>query len=320
MFESTVYSDIDDIDVLMRSSIDRLALNYYELKEIKNINYGTRYKFKKDDLVISFTIYYSDKKGISIVKDQNINQSDFDDLISFLCLCDNEKKIENRFSKWIGTDEAGKGDYFGPLVVAGFLVKKSEIEYFKSLGIKDSKRLSDKDIDDLFVLLSDNFSDRICFKILLPYEYNKTINDFKRKGQTLNDLLGTLHSQVIIKLYNRFKGIDGIITDQFTHQDKVYKLIKDDVKARYIQRTRAESDIAVAAASVIARAVFLRELDTIGKEFNTVFPKGASDRVVHWALEFFNNYGENNLSKVAKIHFKTTGTIKNLLGRRENEI
>ncbi|MCK9216382.1 MAG: ribonuclease HIII [Firmicutes bacterium] len=320
MFGSIVYSDIDNIDALMRSSIDRLALNHYELKEIKNINYGTRYKFKKDDLLISFTIYYSSKKGISIVKDQNVNQPNFDDLISFLCLSNNEKKLENRFNKWIGTDEAGKGDYFGPLVVAGFLIKKAEIEYFKSLGIKDSKRLSDKDVDELFILLNENFSERICFKTLLPYEYNKTIYDFKRKGQTLNDLLGILHSQVIIELYNKFEGIDGIITDQFTHQDKVFKLIKNDVRASYVQRIGAESDIAVAAASVIARAVFLRELDAIGKEFNIVFPKGASDRVVNWALEFYKNYGENNLSKVAKIHFKTTNTIKNLLGRRENEI
>ena len=122
---NTVYSDIESINTLIKSSIDELIAHDYKLKEIRNINYGTRYKFTKDNLIYSFTVYYSSKKGISIVKDQNINQSDFDKFLSILNLDKDTKEEDENYNKWIGTDEAGKGDYFGPLVVAGFVIDRS---------------------------------------------------------------------------------------------------------------------------------------------------------------------------------------------------
>lgn len=311
------YSNIEEIDTLIRRSIDDLFFNGYGIIQIKNINYGTRFKFSKGDNVFSFTVYFSEKKGISLVKDQKITNPEYYELLEIINKSDISKtKNVHKFNKWIGTDEAGKGDYFGPLVVAGFCIDKSIIDSIESLGIKDSKKLSDDQVEKMFQHLENNYLDRISIKMLMPSEYNKMILNLKKEGHTLNDLLGILHSQVIIDLYDRHLGVEGIITDQFTHQDKVYNLIKDNVSADFIQRTKAESDVAVAAASVIARAVFLKQLKALGKEYNTVFPKGASSQVINWATDFCSIYCEKSLSNVAKLHFKTTNNILDKLGSK----
>lgn len=308
------YSDIEAIDTLIRRSIDDLFFNGYEVVQIRNINYGTRFRFSKGDDVFSFTVYFSKKKGISLVKDQNITHPEYYKLLDIINKSNITKNKDiSKFNKWIGTDEAGKGDYFGPLVVAGFCIDKSIMGSIESLGIKDSKKLSDDQVEKMFQYLENNYLDKISVKMLMPSEYNKMILNLKKEGHTLNDLLGILHSQVIIDLYGRHSGVEGIITDQFTHQDKVYNLIKDNIRANFIQRTKAESDVAVAAASVIARAVFLRQLKILGKEYKTVFPKGASNQVIGWAADFCTTYCEKSLSHVAKLHFKTTNNILNKL-------
>lgn len=312
------YSDIETIDILIRRSIDDLFFNDYEIVQIRNINYGTRFRFRKGDLVFSFTVYFSQKKGISIVKDQNIIHPEYDKLLDIISKRDISKtKDVNSFNKWIGTDEAGKGDYFGPLVVAGFYMDKSIENSIESLGIKDSKTLSDIEVEKMLQHLENNYLDNFSVKMLMPSEYNKMILNLKKEGHTLNDLLGILHSQVIIDLYDRHSRVEGIIIDQFTHQDKVHYLIKDYVRADFIQRTKAESDVAVAAASVIARAVFLRELKLLGKEYNTIFPKGASNQVISWATDFCSMHGEKCLSNIAKLHFKTTNSILSKLGSKK---
>ena len=189
--------------------------------------------------------------------------------------------------------------------------------FIKSLGVKDSKVMSDFDVEKVLKYLESNYMDNFSIKVLMPLEYNKKITSLKKDGRTLNDLLGICHSQVIFELYHKHSGVEGIIVDQFTHQDKVHNLIKDRVKAQFIQRTKAESDIAVAAASVIARAVFLRQLKIMGEKYGTAFPKGASNQVISWASDFCKNHGESSLADVAKIHFKTTNNILNMLRSKE---
>ncbi len=311
---NTQFSNIEAIDMLIRRNIKDLYFNGYEIVDKRNINYGTRFKFSKEDLNLPITMYFSKKKGISIVKDQNIEHPEYYELINILNnWIKGAEKSEENFSKWIGTDEAGKGDYFGPLVVAGFFMDKSIKKIIESLGTKDSKTLSDNDVERIFQHIEYNYLDNFSVRVLMPYEYNRMISNLKKDGNTLNDLLGILHSQVILDLYHRHKGTEGIITDQFTHQDKVHNLIKDSVSADYIQRTKAESDIAVAAASVIARAVFLRQLKIMGEEYKTVFPKGASNQVIDWAVDFCGKHDEKSLFHVAKMHFKTTNNIMDMI-------
>ncbi len=311
--DETIYSDISYINNLIKNNIKSIESEGYGLIDFKNINYGTRYKFIKGDDICSFTIYYSDKKGITFVKDKSIEEKNFQSLIRLLKY--NNEKVEKRvsFSKWIGTDEAGKGDYFGPLVVSGFFVENTEIDYLLELGVKDSKKLTDKKIEEIYETLVEKYGGNISVRLMMPSEYNKAISDYKNKKLTLNDLLGKLHSEVIIELYNKHNGVEGIITDQFTHQDKVHYLIKDSVNAVYIQRTKAEDDIAVAAASIISRALFLRSIEEIKEKYKFNFIKGASAQVVTTAIEFCNIYGKEGLKNVAKTHFKTTNEILSML-------
>ena len=315
------YSNIKEIDIFIRDNIDDLYTKGYKIIERKDINYGTRFKFQRDDYGFYATIYYSKKKGISIVKDQNVNLPEYERFIDIL---QTENKVGDDdfkghkvedvgFNKWIGTDEAGKGDYFGPLVVVGFFVDKEVKNLLGSLGIKDSKVMTDDKVEEVLQYLESNHSDYFSVKTLMPSDYNESISNLRSRGRTFNDLLGICHAQVINQLYSKYPSTEGIIVDQFTHQDKVHHLIKDRVKAKYIQRTKAERDIGVAAASVVARGVFLRGLKLLGKKYGTVFPKGASSQVIEWALEFCKDYGEDKLRDVAKLHFKTTNNILNML-------
>ena len=317
-----IYSNIKEINNLIENSILALNEKGYIMLEHKNINYGSRYKFQKDTLILSFTIYYSDKKGISIVKDQNVCQTDFEELIDNLDIYKQEKKeilnYKTDYNKCIGTDEAGKGDYFGPLVVAGFCLEKSDVSLLNTIGVKDSKNISDKKIEKIYQQLRDKLPQNISYKVLMPFEYNKKIFNYRKKDQNLNDLLGYLHSEVILNLYRQHKNVDKIITDQFTHQDKVYKHIKDDIEATFIQEIKAENNLAVAAASIVARAVFLKKLLAIANEYETIFPKGASNLVTDSAIEFCKIHGVEKLPYVAKIHFKTTDNIKSTLNNNND--
>jgi ribonuclease HIII len=205
---------------------------------------------------------------------------------------------------WIGTDESGKGDYFGPLVVAGVCLNKTIGEKLAGLGIKDSKKLSDKKVLSLIPAIRQFslFSDVVAIG---PEKYN----ELYQKTKNLNTLLAWGHARVI---ENILTNIDChyALTDQFGDKSLVEKaLMARGKQVTLEQRPRAEEDIAVAAASVLARGEFLLRLEALSKKEGTALPKGASDQVVHAAIFFFRQKGMEGLKRIAKIHFKTTQTV-----------
>jgi len=203
----------------------------------------------------------------------------------------------------IGVDEAGKGDYFGYLVVAAVYVDSKE-EQLKALGVKDSKLLSDSRIGVLAKEIK-----KICKYDIVkisPEKYNRLYKAFGQKG--LNRLLAWGHAQAIENLLSRVK-CDLVITDKFGDESYVSNaLIKKGITIKLEQRIRAESDTAVAAASILARAEFLKTLSSLGREVGYVLPKGAT-HVEDKARELIMKYGQDVLNDVAKTHFKITKRI-----------
>ena len=204
---------------------------------------------------------------------------------------------------WIGLDESGKGDYFGPLVVAGVRVDPAISARLIEWGIKDSKRLSDKR-----VLKLDPMIRKACRHAIVaigPERYN----DLYAQMRNLNKLLAWAHARTLENILIE-EDCSRAIADQFGDKKLILNaLMNKGRKIELEQRHRAEQDPAVAAASILARAGFLNRLKKLSVEHAIDLPKGASAMVKSTALALVKNRSEDILNKLAKRHFKITAEI-----------
>jgi ribonuclease HIII len=210
----------------------------------------------------------------------------------------------NEIKSWIGTDESGKGDYFGPLVIAGVCLNEKIGKTLTLLGVKDSKKMTDKKILDLYPLIRmDSLASEII--AISPEKYN----DLYKKMKNLNLLLAWGHARVIENILEKVE-CRSVLTDQFGDKSLVERALMARGKEIVLeQRPGAEEDIAVAAASVLARGEFLLKLDHLSKKEGMLLPRGASDKVVKTAVSLYHQKGMEGLKRVAKIHFKTTQAV-----------
>jgi ribonuclease HIII len=208
----------------------------------------------------------------------------------------------------LGVDESGKGDFFGPLCVAGVYVNGTMIEKWKEAGIRDSKNIgSDKKIKELAELIRETPG---CVSTVVPIG-NEAYNRLYLKMRSVNSLLAWGHARVVENLMGQRHRMNPLpvraISDQFaSSKDVVAKaMMSMGREIELVQKHRAEEDLAVAAASILARHEFVTRLDALGKQFGMVLPRGASAAVDAVAKEFIVKQGVENLPKVAKMHFRT---------------
>jgi ribonuclease HIII len=206
----------------------------------------------------------------------------------------------------IGTDESGKGDYFGPLVVAGLFLPDDQKDVLPELGVRDSKRISDNRIREIAELLKKGYKHSIV--AIGPERYN----ELYVKMRNLNKILAWAHSRAIENILEEVR-CSTAITDQFG--DKLFvtnALMKKGKTIELIQRPKAEEDFAVAAASILARAEFLKRLFFLSQDIGIDLPKGSSPKSEEIGLKLINVHGSQILDKVAKTHFKLTKRIFSL--------
>lgn len=206
-------------------------------------------------------------------------------------------------SGWIGIDESGKGDYFGPLVVAGVYLKQEQAPDLLLLGARDSKQISDHQVKNL----AEEISSKVLSSIVAigPKRYNELYEKIKN----LNKILAWAHARVLENLLQKV-DCTRAISDQFGDERFILNaLMEKGKKIRLEQRPRAESDPAVAAASILARAEFLKRLESLSREIGMTLPKGASKLVEDTATVLIKRHGQEVLHKVAKIHFRTTQAV-----------
>jgi ribonuclease HIII len=211
------------------------------------------------------------------------------------------------FEPHFGIDESGKGDFFGPLVIAGVYVDRQIARQFLDAGIQDSKRIgSDKRIRDLAKMVRTTpgaIGDTVTIG---PERYN----DLYEKFGNLNSLLGWGHARVIENLLERKPDCPRALSDKFADPSVIEKaLLKHGQKIRLEQRTKAESDLAVAAASILAREAFIDWLESRGKALGVKLGRGVSADVKDVAKKVAENGGPEALRKVAKLHFRTAHEV-----------
>ena len=201
---------------------------------------------------------------------------------------------------WIGTDESGKGDYFGPLVIGGVHVDSKTKDLLLSLRVRDSKKISDNVIKDLDYQIRSTCIYSVV--VIGPEKYNLLY----QKMKNLNSLLAWGHARVIENLLLRVE-CKKAISDQFGSEQYIKNaLMEMGKKIELVQMPGAEADLGVAAASIVARAEFLRRMEKLSEECGFPLPKGASDQVDSAARRIVEQMGKEALNRFTKLHFKNT--------------
>jgi ribonuclease HIII len=208
----------------------------------------------------------------------------------------------------IGVDESGKGDFFGPLCIAGVYVNESVVKAWQGVGIRDSKNISS---DRKIAELAEKIRKTPGCVVNAVTIGNEAYNRLYAKLKNVNAILAWGHARVIENLMGQRHKMNPApvkaISDQFaSSKDVVAKaLMSLGREIELVQRHQAEEDLAVAAASILARDGFVKGLAKLEKQFELELPKGASSAVDEVAKKFVEERGADNLPKIAKIHFRT---------------
>ena len=209
----------------------------------------------------------------------------------------------------IGTDEAGKGDFFGPMVTAGVYVDGRTAQILRTLGVRDSKTVSDRELGRLATQIRQVIEqDHRAVLVLAPRRYNELYRQMRSEGKNLNTMLAWTHTRVIEDLIKTGLRPNFILSDQFGDKRYIESRLLAETRlsgVSLIQMHRAEADVGVAAASILARDGFLRWLDQASKTLGITLPKGASPKVIEAARELARRNGADSLKEYAKVSFKT---------------
>lgn len=219
-----------------------------------------------------------------------------------------EELHPERFEPHFGIDETGKGDFFGPLVIAGVYVDAALARRFRELGIVDSKRITtDGRIRELAKAIRSSRAP-LTVITLVPRRYNELQTQFRN----LNHLLARGHARVIEALCEKVPDCPSALSDQFARPSLLQAELKKTGRTIALrQQTKAESDPAVAAASILARERLINWFEEAAAEDGEAapYPRGASAAVKQRAIQLVRVRGPGFLPQVAKMHFKTAREV-----------
>jgi len=289
--------------------IQYLTKEHLQVSERVKNEYSYQVGINDDKEKISLHVFFG-KKGNKVVlqgnKDLKLYKRVNDLIFGEMLIPDYKPELEPTYP-YIGTDESGKGDYFGPLVIAGVYLNPEAGKFLKALGVRDSKELTDYQIKQYTSEIKK--MNEIIFDVVLisPEKYNQL---YEKVGN-LNRLMGWAHARVIENLLGKCNA-DEVISDKFGNEKLILDALQE--KGRSInlkQITKAEKFTAVAAASIFARDAVIRWFSSQSKKYELDIPKGSSTDVEKFAKRFLEKHGEVEIRKMVKIHFKTSQKVFN---------
>lgn len=216
----------------------------------------------------------------------------------------------------LGSDETGTGDYFGPITVAACFVRSEQVELVKALGVKDSKMLT----DDIMRKMAPDLMATLTHSVLVLK--NEKYNDIQSRGSSQGKIKALMHNQALKHVLKKMDSEKPayILIDQFAERGIYYNHIKTEkeiVRENVLFSTKAEQlHVSVAAASIIARYAFLKEMDRLTEIAGTTIPKGASAKVDEIAAKIYLKNGEEFLKSITKWHFANTGKAINIVNKK----
>jgi ribonuclease HIII len=279
----------------------KLGKENYQFLPIVTKQYNFELGISNANGKVKLLVYFG-KKGIKKVLQGNSSSQLYKD-VSFIInesgeFVFGENKIDEP-DEYIGTDESGKGDVFGPLVTAAVFINKTTAAVLNEYGVRDSKTVSDFQMTELAKIIKDTVGDNYEIISISPAKYNQLYAKFKN----LNELLAWSHVKAIQNLAERC-GSKEVIIDQFSSRTSTIntKLFSSNIKV--LQTPKAERFTAVAAASILARDKFNSWFkQKANREMG--LKKGASVEVQTQALNIRKIDGEDKIKEIAKLNFKT---------------
>ncbi len=283
-----------------------LKTNGYQVSQPQKRNYCLETSVDGNSGNVKLLVYYG-KKGLKVVLQGNRNSTTYAEISRLLF---NELPFEKEDfiepHKYIGTDESGKGDFFGPLVIAGVLVDENTKDKLETIGVRDSKQIAHSSIKKL----ADNIKkisgpDAFNIVVINPPRYNELYEKFGN----LNLLLAWGHARVLENILTK-KEVSAAISDKFGNEKLILNSLQEKGKMLNLyQFHKAEKYTAVAAASILARDRFNDWFEKIKSELGMELPKGASGKVTEAAKLIKSKYGIKYIAQIAKIHFKISGAL-----------
>ena len=298
----------DQAEIQIIAYAKKLKLNNYTVDEYKRGQYNFSLNIQQNGKKSVLIVYYG-KKGLKTILQGDSGDVFNDNIKDVIGLSTNEVQTSalTEPAEYIGTDESGKGDYFGPLVIAGVFVNQKTVQMLKKLGVRDSKQLTDKNIISLSMKIKDVINNDFDIIVINPATYNKLHTSMKN----VNKILGWAHAKVIENILQK-KDVNEAISDKFGDENLILNALQEKGKnIRLLQFTKAERYTGVAAASILARNSFIKWFTTIQNKYGIELPKGASSEVITAGKMFIKKFGNESLNDVAKVHFKTTKQLTN---------
>ena len=306
------------------SYLENIRQRLYTLPNVvvkdKELPYGRQFQVVAGNEKVVLSVYKG-KKGISTVwggqegllmdsamaaissssskksPDTNILNSEIKESISLLENCAGFNGV------WVGSDESGKGDFFGPLVVAAVLVDTTIAEELIKAGVKDCKILTDKEVQRLAPIIK-NIAPINVVLALKPDMYNYRYEQLRLEKKNLNHLLANGHISAIRKAVQQRPECKYALVDQFSIHSGIREALESEFPDLIVvEQKRAEADIAVAAASVLARERFLTLMAELSILAGRALPKGGGETATAQAQEIKNKFGIKILEKLVKKHF-----------------
>jgi ribonuclease HIII len=273
-----------------------------------------RFAFKADHLKLNVTAYTSGKAVIAGKGTEDFVRDVLEPEVTGAAKLGYDEVLHpDWFEAHAGLDESGKGDFFGPVIAATVIADRPAIEVWIKAGVKDSKKIAEPQIIKLDKLIrgTRGVAVETCFCGMA--RYNELMG---RAGANLNRLLAWEHATALEKALGRKWAPWGLL-DQFTEQPLVQRELakKKVVNFDLRMRTKAEEDPVVAAASVVARAEFVRQMHALSKRFGAKLQKGAGPLVKQQAHEIIGKFGAPALREFAKLHFRTAYEVVSAAGR-----
>jgi len=289
----------------------------YELVSLP-IQYGVKLLLIQAEKRAGGSLYFSKKKRcFSFVPhangDKDISQILMDHINAMIGLRTNEiyspansvirspLPIDHGYSCWMGTDEAGKGDLFGPLVIAGFICDRTILAELYGLGIRDSKELSRQQIEKCAMILKKKYRGRNFIVTIHPVKYNKLYPNFANRGG-INGILGWGHATAINHLSRKKFPLQAVIIDRFSEKDRLRQTLRIASTIKLDLRVRAESDPAVAAAAILARHNYNLARERMQETLGFIPHAGCGVEALNDLQQLFTT-APQSLSHFVKIHF-----------------
>lgn len=274
----------------------------------------TRFAFKADHLKVNVSAYTSGKVVVAGKGTEDFVRDVIEPEVTGAAKLGYDEVLHPEwFESHAGLDESGKGDFFGPVVAATVIADKPAIEAWIKAGVKDSKKISELQIMKLDAIIRDTRGVVVRTWFCGMPKYNELM---ARPRANLNLLLAWMHASALTEALGQ-KRVPWGLLDQFTEQPLVQKELarKGVVDFDLKMRTKAEEDPVVAAASVVARAEFVRQMHALSKRFGEKLQKGAGPLVKEQANRIIEKFGARALGDYAKLHFRTAYEVVSAAGK-----